>query len=52
MMAQKENNCGFIVPPVSLRSDFASVYEAGSYVNTMLDRINWQENFQLRAEWN
>jgi len=50
VMAQKENNCGFIVPSASLRSDFASVYEAGSYINTMLDRINWQENFQLREQ--
>jgi hypothetical protein len=50
VMAQKENNCGFIVPSASLRSDFASVYEAGSYINTMLDRINWQENFRLREQ--
>lgn len=50
VMAQKENYCGFIVPSASLRSDFASVYEAGSYINTMLDRINWQENFQLREQ--
>jgi hypothetical protein len=50
VMAQKENQCGFINPPNSLRSDFASVYEAGSYISTMLDRINWQENFQLREQ--
>lgn len=50
LMAQKENQCGFITPPTSLRSDFASVYEASSYINTMLDRINWQENFQLREQ--
>lgn len=50
VMAQKENQCGFIVPPTSLRSDFASVYEAGSYINTMLDRVNWQENFQVREQ--
>ena len=50
VMAQKENQCGFIHPPTSLRSNFASVYEAGSYINTMLDRVNWQENFQLREQ--
>ena len=49
-IAQKENQCGFIHPPTSLRSDFASVYEAGSYINTMLDRVNWKENFQLREQ--
>lgn len=47
LMAQKENQCGFINPPPSLRSDFASVYEARSYINTMLDRISWQQNFQV-----
>lgn len=50
VMAQKANDCGFIIPPPSLRSDFASVYEAGSYINTMLDRINWRENFQIREQ--
>ena len=50
VMAQKENQCGFINPPGSLRSDFASVYEAGSYINTMLDRISWKENFQIREQ--
>jgi hypothetical protein len=49
-IAQKANDCGFINPPASLRSNFASVYEAGSYINTMLDRLNWQENFQLREQ--
>jgi hypothetical protein len=51
VMAQKENNCGFIIPlPTSLRSDFASVYEASSYISTMLDRIDWQQNFQVREQ--
>lgn len=50
LMAQKENQCGFINPPASLRSDFASVYEASSYINTMLDRIDWQQNFQVREQ--
>ena len=50
LMAQTVNQCGFIHPPTSLRSDFASVYEAGSYINTMLDRVNWQENFQVREQ--
>jgi hypothetical protein len=50
LMAQKQNNCGFIIPPTSLRSNFASVYEASSYLNTMLDRINWQQNFQVKEQ--
>jgi hypothetical protein len=50
LMAQKENDCGFIIPPTSLRSNFASVYEASSYLNTMLDRINWQQNFQVKEQ--
>src|SRR6478752_10076037 len=50
MMAQTVNQCGFINPPVSLRSDFASVYEAKSYINSMLDRIDWQQNFQVREQ--
>jgi hypothetical protein len=50
VMAQKANDCGFISPPTSLRSDFASVYEASSYINTMLDRIDWQQNFQVREQ--
>lgn len=48
--AQQTNECGFIIPPASLRSDFANVYEAGSYVNNMLGVIDWQENFQLREQ--
>ena len=50
VMAQTANQCGFIRPPVSLRSDFASVYEAKSYINSMLDRIDWQQNFQVREQ--
>ena len=49
-MAQKVNDCGFIIPPASLRSDFSSVYEAGGYINNMLDHISWQENFQVREQ--
>ncbi|MCU7551619.1 M48 family metalloprotease [Chitinophagaceae bacterium LB-8] len=48
--AQKVNQCGIIVPPPSTRSSFSSVYEAKQYISTMLDRINWQENFSLREQ--
>jgi hypothetical protein len=48
--AQRVNQCGIIIPPASLRSQFSSVYEAKSYVDDMLERINWRENFQLREE--
>lgn len=49
-MAQTTNQCGIIIPSSSLRSDFASVYEARSYIDNMLDRISWQENFQVREQ--
>ena len=48
--AQKVNQCGIIIPPASLRSQFSSEYEAKSYVEDMLDRINWKENFELREQ--
>ena len=51
LMAQQVNQCGIIIPPAtSLRTDFASVYEAKSYINNMLDQINWQQNFQVREQ--
>ena len=51
LMAQQVNQCGIIIPPAtSLRSDFASVYEAKSYIDNMLDHINWQQNFQVREQ--
>ncbi|MBC7868522.1 MAG: M48 family metalloprotease [Gloeobacteraceae cyanobacterium ES-bin-316] len=48
--AQKINQCGFVIPPASTLSNFQSVYEAGTYVNRMLDSINWQENFNIREQ--
>jgi hypothetical protein len=48
--AQRVNQCGIIIPPQSTRSDFSSVYEAKAYVNTMLDSINWKQNFTLREQ--
>ena len=48
--AQRVNQCGIIIPPKSVRSNFNSVYEAGSYVQTMLGHVNWQENFQLQEQ--
>ena len=48
--AQRVNQCGIIIPPKSAQSDFSSVYEAKGYVNTMLDSINWKENFTLREQ--
>jgi len=49
-VAQHANQCGIIIPPASLRSNFSSVYEAGSYLDNMLEHINWQENFQVREQ--
>ena len=48
--AQKVNQCGIIIPPKSLSSSFNSVYEAKDYINTMLDNINWKENFTIREQ--
>lgn len=48
--AQRVNQCGIIIPPASLRSDFSSVYEAKSYIYNMLESINWRENFELREQ--
>jgi hypothetical protein len=52
LMAQHThtNQCGIIIPNVSLRSNFSSVYEASSYIDNMLGKINWQENFQVREQ--
>lgn len=48
--AQRVNQCGIIVPPASVRSDFQSVYEARGYITTMLDSINWKENFTIQEQ--
>ena len=50
VQAQQVNQCGIIIPPKPLKSDFSSVYEAKGYVNTMLDSINWKENFTLQEQ--
>lgn len=49
-VAQHTNQCGIIIPPKSTRSNFSSVYEASGYINTMLENINWRENFTLREQ--
>src|SRR5688572_11070123 len=49
-IAQHTNQCGIIIPPKSLRSNFASVYEAGGYINNISSRINWNQNFQVREQ--
>ncbi|HVF81581.1 MAG TPA: M48 family metalloprotease [Flavisolibacter sp.] len=48
--AQKVNQCGIIIPPASVKSNFNSVYEAREYVTTMLDSINWKENFLIQEQ--
>lgn len=48
--AQRVNQCGIIIPPASTQRNFASVYEARQYINTMLDSINWKENFTIREQ--
>jgi hypothetical protein len=49
-LAQRVNQCGIIIPPQRIGSSFSSVYEAGGYIETMLDSINWKENFTLREQ--
>ncbi|MES3016408.1 MAG: M48 family metalloprotease [Bacteroidota bacterium] len=48
--AQQTNQCGILIPPPSLVNNFLSVYEAGSYIRTIRDSINWQENFTLQEQ--
>jgi hypothetical protein len=48
--AQRVNQCGIIVPPKSIKSNFASVYQARDYINTMLHSINWKENFKIQEQ--
>ena len=47
---QRVNQCGIIIPPRSTQSNFQSVYEAREYINTMLDSINWKENFTIQEQ--
>jgi len=49
--AQRVNQCGIIIPPQRPGTSFSSVYEASGYVNTMLDSINWKENFTIREQY-
>lgn len=49
--AQKVTGCGFKVPPRSLiKTKFQSVYEAKAILNSMLDTIQWKENFSIREQ--
>lgn len=48
--AQQTNQCGIIIPPPSLISNFLSVYEAGAYVRMILDSINSEQNFTLQEQ--
>jgi hypothetical protein len=49
--AQKVTGCGFKVPPRSLiKTRFQSVYEARDILRSMLDTINWRENFSIREQ--
>jgi hypothetical protein len=48
--AQRVTPCGYIIPPRSLKNSFKSVYEAKQVVSTMLDVIQWKENFNLKEQ--
>jgi hypothetical protein len=52
-VAQKSNQCGFVIPPnrpPDITGSFSSVHEASDIVNNMLNNIKWQENFTLREQ--
>ena len=50
--AQKVTGCGFKVPPRSLiKPKFNSVYEARDILRSMLESIQWQENFSIREQY-
>ncbi|MDF3078798.1 MAG: hypothetical protein K0S09_2687 [Sphingobacteriaceae bacterium] len=49
-IAQTTNQCGILVPPSSLKSSFLDVYEAKRVVETVLDSINWKQNFYLQEQ--
>ena len=49
-IAQRVTPCGYIIPPRSLKNSFQSVYEAKKVVNTMLDVIQWKQNFNLKEQ--
>jgi len=50
--AQKVTGCGFKVPPRSLlNSKFQSVYEARDILKSMLENIQWKENFSIREQY-
>jgi hypothetical protein len=48
--AQQVNQCGFVIPPASLASNFLSVYEARQVILTILDSINWKQNFTIQEQ--
>ena len=50
IMGQKVTGCGFKVPPRSLKGEFSSVYEARDILRSMLEAIQWKENFRIREQ--
>lgn len=49
--AQRVNGCGFKIPPRPLlKTNFNSVYEARDILKSMLDTIQWKQNFSIREE--
>jgi hypothetical protein len=50
VQAQRVNSCGFKIPPPLPFTQFQSVYEARDIINTMLDTINWKENFSVKEQ--
>jgi hypothetical protein len=47
---QQVNQCGIIIPPRSLASNFLNVYEARQVILTILDSINVKANFVIQEQ--
>jgi hypothetical protein len=48
--AQRVTPCGYIIPPRSIKMSFKSTYEAKEVVNSMLTKISWNQNFNLKEQ--
>lgn len=44
------NQCGILTPLPSALYSYQSSYDAGAYVRTILDSLNWKQNFTLQEE--
>jgi hypothetical protein len=53
LRAQQVNQCGILIPPqaqASARQNFTNVNEAATIIRTILNTINWKENFIVQEQ--